>query len=175
MNKKIILLLGLLAILPLAIGCATTYIPTETGRGTTYRLSEEVCCGPTRLDLDYGTSHNLAIFNQILNPEAEKLDEKHMPLCHPGELSAMWRQAGLQNVREQPIDISMRFASLAGYWNPFLLGQGPAGAYVRHLDRDKLQALRDEVKYRLPLSAEDTPFVLPARVWSVRGIVPNRL
>ena len=85
----------------------------------------------------------------------------------------LWRRGGLENVREQPIDITMRFESFADYWDPFLLGQGPAGSYVRRLDRDKLQALRNEVKRRLSLSAEDTPFVLPARVWSVRGIVPK--
>ncbi len=108
-----------------------------------------------------------------LDPQAEKLDEKHMPLCRAGELSALWRQCGLENVREQSIDIELRFESLADYWDPFLLGQGPAGSYVRRLDRDKLQALRDEVKHRLPLSSENRPFVLPARVWSVRGAVPN--
>ena len=72
MNKKMILLLGLLAILPMVVGCASTYIPTETGRGTTYRLSEEICCGPTRVDLDFGTSYKLAKYGQILNPDAEK-------------------------------------------------------------------------------------------------------
>ena len=30
------------------------------------------CAGPTRLEMDYGTSYNLSKFNQILNPEAEK-------------------------------------------------------------------------------------------------------
>jgi len=109
-----------------------------------------------------------------LDPEAEKLDEKHMPLCRAGELSALWGLAGFDNVRERSIDIKMRFESLADYWEPFLLGQGPAGSYVRRLDRDKLQALRDEVRRRLSLSGENTPFVLPGRVWSVRGAVPTR-
>jgi len=109
-----------------------------------------------------------------IDPEAEKLDERHMPLCRAGELSSLWRRSGLENVREQSIDIRMRFESLADYWDPFLLGQGPAGSYVRRLDHDKIQALRNEVKRRLSLSAENTPFVLPARVWSVRGMVPNR-
>ena len=103
------------------------------------------------------------------DPAAEKLDEKHMPLCRAGELPALWRQGGLQDVREQPIDISMTFASLADYWDPFLLGQGPAGSYVRRLDREKQQNLRNEVKRRLSLSAENTPFVLPgAGVGSTR-------
>jgi hypothetical protein len=30
------------------------------------------CAGPTRLEMDFGTSYKLANFNQTLNPEAEK-------------------------------------------------------------------------------------------------------
>ena len=109
-----------------------------------------------------------------LDPQADQLDEKHMPLCRSGELATLWRQGGLENVREQSIDIGMSFGSFADYWDPFLLRQGPAGSYVARLHRDRLQALRNEVKRRLSLTEENTPFVLPARVWSVRGTVPNR-
>jgi SAM-dependent methyltransferase len=107
------------------------------------------------------------------DPGAENLDEKHMPLCRAGELSALWRQAGLEKIREEPIEVGMKFESFTDYWDPFLLGQGPAGAYVRRLDPNRLQALREEVKRRLSLPAEETAFVLPSRVWSVCGVVPN--
>ena len=30
------------------------------------------CVGPSRLEVDYGTSHKLATFNQVLDPDAEK-------------------------------------------------------------------------------------------------------
>ncbi len=106
-----------------------------------------------------------------LDPGAEKMDEKHMPLCRAGELSDLWRLGGLQGVREQAIDFTMRFESFADYWDPFLLGQGPAGAYVRSLNGDRLAALRSEVKRRLRLT-EGLPIDLPARVWAVRGLVP---
>jgi SAM-dependent methyltransferase len=109
-----------------------------------------------------------------IDPGAEKLDEKHMPLCRAGELSALWKQCGLENVHEQPIEIGLSFVSFADYWDPFLLGQGPAGSYVRRLDKDKLQALRNELKRRLSWTTENTALSLPARLWSVRGIVPNR-
>ncbi len=108
-----------------------------------------------------------------IDARAEKLDEKHMPLCRAGELSALWKQGGLVDVNEQPLDVTMRFESFADYWDPFLLGQGPAGAYAASLDRDQLQALRGEVKRRLSSSAEHAPFTLPARVWAVRGSVPR--
>ena len=107
------------------------------------------------------------------DPAAESLDEKHMPLCRGGELSNLWKLGGLENVCEQSIEIRMKFESFADYWDPFLLGQGPAGSYVRRLERNKLQALRDAVQRVLSLSAENTPFVLSAWIWSVRGIVPN--
>jgi len=103
---------------------------------------------------------------------AGKVDEKHMPLCRAGELSDLWNRGGMENVIEQPLDMTMQFKSFADYWDPFLLGQGPAGSYVARLDRGQLQMLRSEVKRRLSLSAEDTPFVLPARVWAVSGSMP---
>jgi len=105
---------------------------------------------------------------------ADKLDEKHMPLCRAGELAKLWSEGGLENIHEQPLDITMRFQSFGDYWQPFLLGQGPAGAYVRSLGREKLQALRVEVKRRLSLHVEEEAFDLPARVWAVRGTVPMR-
>lgn len=105
-----------------------------------------------------------------IDPPAEKFDEKHMPLCRRGELSALWKEGGLKDIREQPIEFQMRFASFADYWDPFLFGQGPAGAYVRRLSSDKLHALRGEIKRRLPVQAEGAPFTLPARVWSVCGV-----
>jgi SAM-dependent methyltransferase len=109
-----------------------------------------------------------------IDASAEKRDEKWMPLCHSGELSDLWRQGGLANVREQPIDITTRFPSFTDYWDAFLLGQGPAGAYVASLESEKKQALRTEVKRRLAVSDESDPLVLSARVWSVRGTVPIR-
>ena len=109
-----------------------------------------------------------------VDPGAKKFDESHMAVCRPGELGEFWKQSGLEHVAERPLDITMRFESFADYWDPFLLGQGPAGAYLRNVDTGRRQALRDEVKRRLALRSEDAPFSLSARAWAVRGIVQNR-
>ena len=106
-----------------------------------------------------------------LDSKAEKLDERHMPLCRAGELSELWRQGGLENIQEQPHVITMKFESFADYWDPFLLGQGPAGVYVKSLSRDQVRALRGEVKSRVFPKGENLPITLSARVWSVRGSV----
>jgi SAM-dependent methyltransferase len=108
-----------------------------------------------------------------IDPQAEKADEKHMPLCRAGELVALWKDGGLGEVRGQPINITMRFENFADYWEPFLLGQGPAGSYARRLNEGKLEALRSQIRKRLHHRAEDAPLVLSARVWAVRGTVPS--
>ena len=127
---------------------------------------------------DYGAGMRmLRVFwdaARSIDARAEELDEQHMPLCRAGELTRLWKQGGLEEVRETPIDITLRFHSFADYWDAFQLGQGPAGSYVRKLDRGKRQALRGELIRRLSLTKEDAPFALPARAWAVRGTVPPR-
>ena len=128
---------------------------------------------------DYGDGMKMlrAFWDGAVNRDskAEKLDERHMPLCRAGELSGLWRQGGLENVHEQPHVITMRFESFADYWDAFLLGQGPAGMYIKSLSSDQLHALRGEVKSRVSPSGENLPIALSARAWSVRGTVPRRL
>jgi SAM-dependent methyltransferase len=109
-----------------------------------------------------------------VDPSAEERDEKHMPLCRAGELARLWAEGGLTDVREQPLDIMMRFDNFADYWDPLLLGQGPAGAYVQSIDANRRRALRAEVRVRLSIVSDDAPFALPARAWAVRGTVPAR-
>ena len=60
MKKKWTIMI-ILSLLSLTVGCA----------GQT-RLKSLVCPGPSRLELDYGTSFNLAKFNQVAHPEAER-------------------------------------------------------------------------------------------------------
>ena len=124
---------------------------------------------------DYGAGMRmLRVFHDAavaVDPSAAKTDELHMPLCRAGELGALWKQSGLVQVEERPLDITMRFASFADYWEPFLLGQGPAGAYLLKLDESQRQSIRGEVQRRLALKTEDAPLSLPGRAWAVRGTV----
>jgi len=103
------------------------------------------------------------------DPAADSRDEKHMALCRAGELAELWKKAGLAQVEEHPLQVTLRFQSFADYWDPFLLGQGPAGAYVRQLDRPRAEKLRTEVKRRLGVRDESSGIDLEARVWAVRG------
>jgi len=105
------------------------------------------------------------------DPSFGKRDERYMPLCRAGELAELWKQSGLTHVEDTALDTTMRFESFADYWEPFLLGQGPAGAYLKSVDDARRQAIRGEVKHRLNVKSEDAPLSLPARAWAVRGTV----
>ena len=43
-----------------------------------------------------------------LKPDLVAKDERHMPLCRPGELAALWRRHGLQNVVEEALTVGNR-------------------------------------------------------------------
>lgn len=109
-----------------------------------------------------------------LNPAAGPRDERHMPLCRSGELAALWREHGLQDVREDAITIETRFSSFDDYWSPFLEKQGPAGAHVAALSPGDREQLRQRLRRRLLGDGPDRPIVLRARAWAVRGVVQPR-
>jgi len=110
-----------------------------------------------------------------LSPGAGQADEARMPLCRPGELGALWRAGGITAVEERPLEIAMRFESFDDYWEPFLLGQAPAGAYVAQLAPEDRFLLRDQLKQLLPPQANAGAFDLSARAWAVRGTAPGSL
>jgi SAM-dependent methyltransferase len=102
-----------------------------------------------------------------LDPAAAGRDEGRMPLSRRGELSALWREAGLRNVEEAPLTLEMAFSSFDDYWQPFLYGQGPAGAYVSALAEPARVQLRTSLRDRV---GSDKRFTLVARAWAVRGV-----
>jgi hypothetical protein len=105
-----------------------------------------------------------------LDPSADHLHEKHMPLCRAGQLAELWRSGGLREVEESSLEFGMRFENYDDFWTPFLFGQGPAGAYLKRLSADRIEALRDLLMCELGNPTDQ--FVLPARLLAVRGSVP---
>jgi len=106
-----------------------------------------------------------------LDPEDAPRDEARMPLCTEGELSQLWRAAGLERVREASLDVALHFASFDDYWAPFLLGQGPAGACAAGLTPERQRALAQRLRRRLLGDEPDRPIDMRARAWAVSGVV----
>jgi SAM-dependent methyltransferase len=104
-----------------------------------------------------------------LDPSAAPKHEGRMPLSRRGELEALWRSAGLEQVREDAITISTRFESFDDYWQPFLSGVGPSGSYAAALPPERRRALEARLLERLWNGRPDESRTLPARVWAVAG------
>jgi len=121
---------------------------------------------------DYGDGmESLRIFWDAavdLDPSAAPQHERTMKLSRRGELSALWREAGLEDVREEALVIDQAFSSFADYWRPFLAGVGPGGAYVASLD----EARRGQLEARLLARLKEGAFTLRARAWCVKGRAP---
>ena len=88
-----------------------------------------------------------------------------------GELAALWREHGLQDVVEETLTIQTRFVSFDDYWSPCLEKQGPAGEYVASLPAGERDQLRLRLRRRLLGDGPDRPIGLAARAWAVRGSV----
>ena len=108
-----------------------------------------------------------------LDPAMAPKDERNMKLSRKGQLGELWKKTGLVNVQEKPLVIEQAFASFDDYWEPFLKGAGPGGAYVVSLTDDRRRQLEARMRKRLLGNREDGAFILKARAWCVRGEVPK--
>jgi hypothetical protein len=57
-------------------------------------------------------------------------------------LASLFARAGLARVQVATLAVSVRHASFGQWWEPFTLGVGPAGEYVRTLGPEHRDALR---------------------------------
>jgi SAM-dependent methyltransferase len=102
---------------------------------------------------------------------ARELDEGvRFPLCQPGALVDLFRDAQLRDVACDPIEIVTRFSSFEDYWTPLLGGTGPAPSYVASLHDERRAALARSLEGTLPRNADGT-MDLTARAWAIRGTV----
>lgn len=92
-------------------------------------------------------------------------DESHMAGTREGHLAELFTAAGLTEIQEATLSVSLEHPTFDDWWQPFTLGVGPAGAHVASLDADGRAELRERCRMRLP----DAPFVLTARAWAARG------
>jgi SAM-dependent methyltransferase len=92
-----------------------------------------------------------------------------MRWCADGELAALWRAAGLRNVRFGSLVVRAAYADFEDLWAPFPTGVAPSGAFCKSLDDDRQAALREA--YRRRLGVGDGPFELTARAWAAAGTV----
>jgi SAM-dependent methyltransferase len=101
---------------------------------------------------------------RALDPEVA--DESRLVGSREGDLTQLFESAGLSEIEEVALSVSVEHPSFEEWWEPFTLGVGPAGSFVAGLDSERRAQLREHCRAALP----DAPFVLEARAWTARGL-----
>ena len=94
-------------------------------------------------------------------------DESALVGTSEGDLRRLFAAAGLRDVEETALQVSVEHPTFEEWWEPFTLGVGPAGAYVAARDEDGRAQLREACRAGFP----DPPFVVTAQAWTARGVV----
>ncbi len=94
-------------------------------------------------------------------------DESHLAGAREGHLGQLFRGAGLREIQESALSVSVEHPSFDDWWEPFTHGVGPAGSYVAGLGVGREAQLRERCREMLPAP----PFAVTALAWAVRGLV----
>jgi SAM-dependent methyltransferase len=116
---------------------------------------------------DHGGGHGpLSLFWAAAHDlDAAADNESRLAGARAGHLAQLFDEAGLREIEEQALSVTVEHLSFEEWWEPYTLGVGPAGAYVASLDASRQAQLREHCRRSLPTA----PFVLTARAWAARG------
>jgi SAM-dependent methyltransferase len=93
-------------------------------------------------------------------------DESQLAGARGGHLTELFGEAGLRDVHESSLAVSVRHPGFDAWWQPFTLGVGPAGAYLTGLEEER----QAEVRERCRQKVGSGPLTITARAWAARGI-----
>ena len=99
-----------------------------------------------------------------LDPDAT--DESELAGAREGHLAELFEQAGLREVEPTSLSVHVEHESFEEWWQPFSLGVGPAGAYLKNLEPAQQVELQERLRAQL-----EAPFSLATRTWAARGLV----
>ncbi|BBH69783.1 methyltransferase [Actinoplanes sp. OR16] len=84
-----------------------------------------------------------------------------------GHLAELFDEAGLPGAESAILTVTSAFAGFEEWWEPYTLGVGPAGDYVRSLDDRRRADLRARCASLLPSHG---PITITATAWAVRSL-----
>jgi ubiquinone/menaquinone biosynthesis C-methylase UbiE len=82
-----------------------------------------------------------------------------------GHLTELFEQTGLHQIEETALPVHVEHATFDEWWEPFMLGVGPAGAHAAQLAPDEQRRLRELLRHRL-----GEPVSLETQVWAARAL-----
>ncbi len=121
-------------------------------------------------DFDEGGSPLSTFWTAARDLDPSAPGEATLPGARRGHLAELMRQAGLGAVDDTMLAVDIDHRTFEGWWQPFELGVGPAGAYVSSLGARDRTRLREHCREVLP----EPPFTVTAAAWAARGVVQPR-
>jgi SAM-dependent methyltransferase len=106
-----------------------------------------------------------AFWQAVHDVDPSAPDESNLAGAREGHLQELAEAAGLHEIEHAALTVRVHCETFAEWWEPYTLGVGPAGAYVRGLDDSRREALRTRCGERLP----PPPFEVEALAWCVRA------
>jgi SAM-dependent methyltransferase len=94
-------------------------------------------------------------------------DEAGLLGSREGQLEELLGSVGLTDVESGELTVTRAYRSFDDWWEPYTLGVGPAGDYVRSVD----DATRDQVMAACRARLPEGEFSLDATAWAARGRV----
>jgi SAM-dependent methyltransferase len=112
----------------------------------------------------------LSIFwDAVAEVDPDARDESSLTGSTEGQLEALLESGGLEDVVGGEVTATRAYASFEDWWEPYTLGVGPAGDYVRSIDDPTRDRVISACRTRVPEGA----FELEATAWAARGKVPT--
>jgi ubiquinone/menaquinone biosynthesis C-methylase UbiE len=94
-------------------------------------------------------------------------DESGLAGGREGHLAELFEQAGLREIEETVLPVQIEHTDFEEWWEPFTLGVGPAGSYLKTLEPAQQAELRERVR----VAVDRAPFSFATRAWAARGLV----
>jgi SAM-dependent methyltransferase len=101
---------------------------------------------------------------RVIDPDVD--DESKLPGVREGHLTELFAAAGLREIEDGALWVSLEHATFEAWWEPFTKGVGPAGSFFKGLSAERQDELRELCRTMIP----PTPFVVTARAWAARGL-----
>ena len=120
-------------------------------------------------DLAGGMTMIRAYWDAARAVDASAPDEIERFGGHPGQLAALWREAGLSDVVGDEIAVAATYRDFDELWSAYLGGVGPVGVHLQSLDDAKRAEVAAALRERI--GSPDGPFELTARAWYALGTV----
>ncbi|MBM0127372.1 methyltransferase domain-containing protein [Pimelobacter simplex] len=113
-----------------------------------------------------GTGPLSAFWRAVLAVDPTVTDEATLPGSNAGDLTALLTAAGLGEVSEVPLTVTVPFATFDEWWEPYTYGVGTAGVAFDALAHGQQERVVELLRAELG----DGPFTMSATAWAGSGV-----